>query len=47
MVTYDTKSNIGFDFDVNIMVNDDDEDYSAKERGIRLMSKHKSLNNRA
>ena len=47
MVTYDTKSNIGFDFDVNIMINDDDEDYSAKEKGIRLMGKHKSLNNRA
>lgn len=31
MVTCDIKSNIGFDFDVNIMVNDDDQDYSAKE----------------
>lgn len=31
MVTCDVKSNIGFDFDVNITVNDDDEDYSAKE----------------
>lgn len=31
MVTYDVKSNIGFDFDINIMVNDDNEDYSAKE----------------
>ena len=31
MVTCDVKSNIGFDFDVNIMVNDDDEEYSAKE----------------
>lgn len=31
MVTYDVKSNIGFDFDVNIMVNDDDEEYSAEE----------------
>lgn len=30
MVTCDVKSNIGFDFDVNIMVNDDDEEYSAK-----------------
>lgn len=29
MVTCDVKSNIGFDFDVNIMVNDDDEEYSA------------------
>lgn len=31
MVTCDVKSNIGFDFDVNIMVNDDDEEYSAKK----------------
>lgn len=31
MVTCDVKSNIGFDFDVNIMVNDDDEEYSAKD----------------
>lgn len=27
MITYDAKSNIGFDFDVNIQVNDDDEEY--------------------
>ena len=31
MVTRDRNSNIGFDFDVNIEVNDPDEDYSAKE----------------
>lgn len=31
MVTCDVKSNIGFDFDVNIMVNDDDEEYSTKD----------------
>lgn len=31
MITYDEKTNIGFDFDVNIEVNDDDEEYSAKE----------------
>lgn len=31
MITEDKKSNIGFDFDVNIEVNDDEEDYSAKE----------------
>lgn len=31
MVTYDIESNIGFDFDVNIMINDDDDEYSAKE----------------
>lgn len=28
MITMDTKSNIGFDFDVNIEVNDKDENYS-------------------
>ena len=28
MITYDTKSNIGFDFDFNIEVNDDDEEFS-------------------
>ncbi len=31
MITYDEKSNVGFDFDVNIYVNDDDENYKAKE----------------
>lgn len=31
MITYDRKSNIGFDFDVNIEVNDDDENYKPKE----------------
>ena len=31
MITRDRNSNIGFDFDVNIEVNDPDENYSAKE----------------
>lgn len=31
MITYDKKSNIGFDFDINIEVNDDDDNYSPKE----------------
>ncbi len=31
MITYDAKSNVGFDFDVNIYVNDDDEDYKPNE----------------
>lgn len=31
MITYDTKSNIGFDFDINIEVNDDDENFKPKE----------------
>ena len=35
MITYDPTTNIGFDFDVNITVNDDDEDYSPE--GIRTI----------
>ena len=31
MVTYDVKSNIGFDFDVNIQVNDDECNFSAED----------------
>lgn len=31
MITYDPKTNKGFDFDVNIEVNDDDENYTPKE----------------
>ena len=31
MITYDAKSNIGFDFDINIEVNDDNEDFKPKE----------------
>ena len=31
MITYDTKSNIGYDFDINIEVNDDNEDFSPEE----------------
>lgn len=31
MITYDPKSNIGFDLDVNIMPNYDDENFNAKE----------------
>lgn len=31
MITCDAKSNIGFDFDINIEVNDDNEDYEPKE----------------
>ena len=31
MITQDVKSNIGFDFDVNIEVNYDGEEYTAKE----------------
>lgn len=31
MVTYDVGTNIGYDFDVNIHVNDDESNFSAKE----------------
>ena len=31
MITRDLKSNIGFDFDINIEVNDENDDYSPKE----------------
>lgn len=31
MITCDYSSNVGFDFDVNIRVNDDEENFSAKE----------------
>ena len=31
MITRDSRCNIGFDFDVDIMVNDDDEEYDASE----------------
>lgn len=31
LVTYDPKTNIGFDFDVNIHVNDEDEEYEPEE----------------
>lgn len=31
MITYDEKSNVGFDFDVNIYPNDDEEKFTPKE----------------
>lgn len=31
MITYDQKTNKGYDFEINIEVNDFDEYYSAKE----------------
>lgn len=31
MITYDQKSNIGFDFDFDLEINDDDEEYSADQ----------------
>ena len=38
MLTYDAKSNIGYDFDINIEVNDDEEQFTPKE--IRLILKN-------
>ncbi|MBQ7504723.1 MAG: hypothetical protein IJT79_05330 [Ruminococcus sp.] len=38
MITRDRKSNKGFDFDVNIEVNDDDEEYTAED--IRKIMKN-------
>lgn len=37
MVTYDPKANIGFDFDINIEVNDGNENFSAKEIKTKLI----------
>ena len=31
MITHDTKSNIGFDFDINLEINDDNGDFEPKE----------------
>lgn len=31
MITYDRKSNIGFDFDFDLEINDDDENYTPEE----------------
>ena len=38
MITYDPKTNTGFDFDKNIEVNDSNEDYSPKELKHLLMN---------
>ena len=37
MVTYDVESNVGFDLDVNIYVNDDECRFSAKEIKTKIM----------
>lgn len=31
MITYDRKSNIGFDFDFNLEINDDNKNYNPEE----------------
>ena len=38
MVTCDFSLNVGFDFDINVCINDDDEQYSAKEQKHILMN---------
>ena len=38
MITRDEDSNVGYDFDVNLRVNDDEESYSAKEIKQILMN---------
>lgn len=38
MITRDEDSNVGYDFDVNIRVNDEEEDYTAKEIKQILMN---------
>ena len=37
MITYDAKSNIGFDFDINIYSNEDSDSYGAKD--VKLLFK--------
>ena len=46
MVTYDVKSNIGFDFDVNIYVNDDQCKFSAKELKTKIRLAFNKVANR-
>jgi len=31
MITYDRKSNIGYDFDFDFEINDDEENYNSEE----------------
>ena len=38
IVTYDPKTNIGFDFDVNIEINDNEDRFSAKQIKEKIMS---------
>lgn len=37
MVTYDVKSNVGYDFDVDLYVDDDDSRFTAKEIKTKIM----------
>lgn len=38
MITYDRKSNVGYDFDVNIRINDEENNFTAKEIKTKLMN---------
>ena len=38
MITQDVKRDIGFDFDINIEVNDDDQNYSPKAHCTKLFA---------
>lgn len=38
MITFDPTTSIGFDFDVNLYINDENEDYSAKEIKLKLIN---------
>ena len=38
MITYDINSNIGFDFDIDLKINDDKKDFNPKE--IRYIIKN-------
>lgn len=38
MITYDPTTNKGFDFDINLQVNDDDEEYDAKDLKTLIMT---------
>lgn len=46
MITCDYSSNVGFDFDVNLQVNDDEENYSTKEIKDILIRAFDSVCNR-
>ena len=46
MITREVNGNVGYDFDVNIRVNDPNEDYSAEELRIMLMNGFNKHNNK-
>ncbi len=38
MITFDSKTNIGFDFDINLEINDPEENFSAKEIKLKIIN---------